>query len=160
MRIVPESTTRGTVYQRSNLPGFMDGSTSGRVATDYHWLAYLYFDPWVGFIGWRPIIGADYSPVAIMELTSEDAALLIASENVYLELKREWSEVQEINQFRGQYGEYHSLFPQLKADGERFFQILEWLLKRSPTFWGKFNTAWSRIGVTFINRRFCQKNVL
>ena len=36
MRIVPESTTRGTVYQRSNLPGFVDGSTSSRVATDYH----------------------------------------------------------------------------------------------------------------------------
>jgi hypothetical protein len=30
--------------------------------------------------------------------------------------------VHEINQLRGQYGEYHHLFPQLKADGERFFQ--------------------------------------
>jgi hypothetical protein len=41
-------------------------------------------------VGWRPIIGADYSPVAIKELTSEDdALLLIASENVHVELKRD-----------------------------------------------------------------------
>ena len=58
-----------------------------------------------------------------MELTSEDAALLlIASENVHLKLKRERSRVHEINQLRGQYGEYHHLFPQLKADGEWFLQ--------------------------------------
>jgi len=58
-----------------------------------------------------------------MELTSEDAALLlIASENVHLKLKRERSRVHEINQLRGQFGEYHHLFPQLKADRERFFQ--------------------------------------
>ena len=58
-----------------------------------------------------------------MELTSEDAALLlIASENVHLKLKRERSGVHEINKLRGQYGEYHHLFPQLKADGERVFQ--------------------------------------
>ena len=44
----------------------------------------------VGIVGWRPIIGADCRPVAIMELTSEDAALpLTASENVHLKLKRE-----------------------------------------------------------------------
>jgi len=44
----------------------------------------------VGIIGWRPIIGADCRPVAIMELTSEDAILLlIASDNVHLKLKRE-----------------------------------------------------------------------
>ena len=59
-----------------------------------------------------------------MELTSEDAALLlIASENVHLELKRERSRVHEINQLRGQFGEYHHLFPQLKADRERFFSV-------------------------------------
>jgi len=41
-----------------------------------------------------------------MELTSEDAALLlIASENVHLKLKRERSGVHEINHSRGQYGE-------------------------------------------------------
>jgi len=58
-----------------------------------------------------------------MELTSEDTALLhIASENVHLKLKRERIGVQEINQLRGQYGEYHHLFPQLKADGEWFSQ--------------------------------------
>jgi len=58
-----------------------------------------------------------------MELTSEDAALLlIASENVHLKLKRERSGVHEINKLRGQYGEYHHLFPQLKEDGEWFFQ--------------------------------------
>jgi len=58
-----------------------------------------------------------------MELTSENAALLlIASENVHLKLKRERSGFQEINQSRRQYGEYHHLFSQLKADGERFFQ--------------------------------------
>jgi len=57
-----------------------------------------------------------------MELTSEDTALLIASENVHLILKRERSGVHEINQSRGQYGVYHHLFPQLKADGELFFQ--------------------------------------
>jgi len=66
-------------------------------------------------------MGADCRPVAIMELTSEDAALLlIASENVHLKLKRERGRVHEINQLRGHYGEYHHLFPQLKADGERF----------------------------------------
>jgi len=37
-------------------------------------------------------------------------------------LKREKSGVHEINQSRGHYGEYHHLFPKLKADGERFFQ--------------------------------------
>ena len=43
-------------------------------------------------LGWRPIIGADCRPVAIMELTSENAALLlIASENVHLKLKTERS---------------------------------------------------------------------
>jgi len=58
-----------------------------------------------------------------MELTSEDAALLLlASESVHLKLKRDRSGVREINQSRWQYGEYHHLFPQLKADGERFFQ--------------------------------------
>jgi len=36
--------------------------------------------------------------------------------------KREWSEVHDISQLRGQYGEYHHLFPQLKADGEWVFQ--------------------------------------
>ena len=56
-----------------------------------------------------------------MELTSEDAALLIASENVHLKLKGETSGVHEINQLRGHYGEYRHLFPQLKADRERFF---------------------------------------
>jgi len=57
-----------------------------------------------------------------MELTSEDTALLLtASENVHLKLKRERSRVHDINQLRGQYGDYHHLFPQLKADGERFF---------------------------------------
>ena len=36
------------------------------------------------------IIGADCRPVTIMELTSEDAALLfIASKNVHLKLRRE-----------------------------------------------------------------------
>jgi hypothetical protein len=58
-----------------------------------------------------------------MEMTSEDAALLlIASENSHLKLKRETSGVHEINQLREQDGEYHHLFPQLKADRERFFQ--------------------------------------
>jgi len=61
-------------------------------------------------------------PVAIMELTSEDAALLIPSKNVHLKLKSERNGVHEINQSRRRYGEYHHLFPQLKADGERFFQ--------------------------------------
>jgi hypothetical protein len=77
-----------------------------------------------------------------MELTIEDAALLLnASENVHLKLTRERSGVHEISQLRGQYGEYHHLF-QLKADGELFFfSILEWILKRSPTFWGKLNDA-------------------
>jgi len=58
-----------------------------------------------------------------MELASEGTAVLpITSENVRLKLKRERSGVHEINQLRGQYGEYHHLFPQLTADGERFFQ--------------------------------------
>ena len=77
----------------------------------------------VGVVEWRPVIGADCRPVAIMELTSEDATLLlIASENVHLKLKRERSRVHEIKQSRGQYGEYHHLFPQLEADREQFFQ--------------------------------------
>ena len=75
-----------------------------------------------------------------MELRSEDAALLIASENVHLKLKRERSGVHEINQLRGQYGEYHHLFPQLKQMGNGFFNTVEWILKRSPTFWGKLDT--------------------
>jgi hypothetical protein len=37
-------------------------------------------------------------------------------------LKRERSRVHEINQLRRQYGEYHHIFPQLKADGEQFFE--------------------------------------
>jgi len=36
-----------------------------------------------------------------MELTSEDAALLIASENVHLKLKRLRRGIHEINQLRG-----------------------------------------------------------
>jgi len=53
-------------------------------------------------------------PVAKMELTSEDAVLLlIASENVHLKLKRERGGVHEINQLRGHYGEYHHTLPQL-----------------------------------------------
>ena len=77
----------------------------------------------VGIVVRRPIIGADCRPVAIMELTNEDAALLllITSENVHLKLRRERSGVHEINQLRGQYGEYHHVYPQLKADGERVF---------------------------------------
>jgi len=49
-------------------------------------------------VEWRPIIGADCRPVAIKELASEDAALLlIASENIHLKLKSERSDVHEIN---------------------------------------------------------------
>ena len=74
--------------------------------------------------GWDRRVEADCRLVTIMELTSEDAALLlIASKNVHLKLKRERGGVNEINQSRGQYGEYHHLFPQLKADGERFFSV-------------------------------------
>ena len=36
--------------------------------------------------------------------------------------KRERSGVHDMSQLRGQYGEYHHPFPQLKADGEWFFQ--------------------------------------
>jgi hypothetical protein len=57
-------------------------------------------------VGWSPIIGADFRSVAIIELTSKDAALLIiASENVHLKLKRERRGVHEIGQLRDQYGE-------------------------------------------------------
>jgi hypothetical protein len=87
---------------------------------------------------WRPIIGTDCIQVAIMELTSEDTALLIASESVNLKLKIERNGVHEINQLRGQYAEYHHLFPQLKAN-DGFFGVLEWILERSPTL--KLNTA-------------------
>jgi len=76
----------------------------------------------VGIVGLRPIIGADCRPVAITELRNEDAALLlIASEKVHLKLQRERSGVHEINQSREQHGEYHHIFPQLNADGERFY---------------------------------------
>ena len=53
-----------------------------------------------------------------------------------------------------------TIFLNWKQMGNGFSNILEQILKRSPTFWGKLNTAWSRIDVTFINRRFLQKNVL
>jgi len=57
----------------------------------------------VGIVGWRPINGADYRPVAIMELTIEDTALLlIASEIVHLKLQRERGGVHEFNQLGGQ----------------------------------------------------------
>ena len=53
----------------------------------------------VGIAEWEPVIGADCRPVAVMELTSEDAALLlIASENIHLKLERERGGVHEINQ--------------------------------------------------------------
>jgi hypothetical protein len=65
-----------------------------------------------------------------MELTSEDAALLlIASEDIQLKLKKERSGVHEINQLREQYGEYHHLFPQLKADSRSGFIQRQALLK-------------------------------
>ena len=73
-----------------------------------------------------------------MELTSEDAVLLlIASENIHLNLKRERSRFHEINQVRGQYGEYHHVFPQLKADGERFFQYFRMDIETFTYFLGK-----------------------
>ena len=50
--------------------------------------------------------------------------LLIASENVNLQLEQETSDVHERNMLRGSYGEYRHLFPQLKADGEEFFKYL------------------------------------
>jgi len=96
-----------------------------------------------------------------MELTSEDAAvLLIASENVHLKLKRERSRVHEINQLRGHYGEYHHLFPQLKADRERFFfQCFRMDIETFTYILGKTEHRLIKNGVTFINRRFFQKNV-
>ena len=45
------------------------------------------------------------------------------------------------NQLRGQYGECYHPIPQWKAMGNCVFNILEWILKRSPAFWGKLNTA-------------------
>jgi hypothetical protein len=73
-----------------------------------------------------------------MELTSEDAALLlITSENIHLNLKRERSGVHEINQLRGEYGEYHHLFPQLKADRERLFQYFKMDIETFTYIWGK-----------------------
>jgi len=92
----------------------------------------------VGVVEWRPIIGADCRPVAIMELTSEDAALLIiASENVHLKLKRNRCAVHEINQSRVQYSEYHHPFPQLKADGEPFFQYFRMDIETFTNILGK-----------------------
>ena len=77
-----------------------------------------------------------------MELTCKDAALLlIASENVHLKLKRERSGVHGINQLRGQYGEYHHLFPQLKAVGERVFQYFRMDIETFTYIWGKLNIA-------------------
>jgi hypothetical protein len=71
-----------------------------------------------------------------MELTSEDAAL-IASENVHLKLKRERSGVCEVNQLRGQYCEYHHLFPQLKPDEEWFFQYFRMCIETFTYILGK-----------------------
>jgi hypothetical protein len=61
-----------------------------------------------------------------MELTSEDAALLLtASENVHLKLKRERSGVHEINKLRRQCGEYHhTAFSTESRWGTSFFNIL------------------------------------
>jgi len=36
LRLVPRNTSRGAVHQRSNLLQLIDGSTSSRVASDYH----------------------------------------------------------------------------------------------------------------------------
>jgi hypothetical protein len=73
-----------------------------------------------------------------MELTSEDASLLlIASDNVQLKLKRERSGVHKINHLRGRCGEYHHLFPQLKAGGERFFQYCRKNIETVTYIFGK-----------------------
>jgi len=48
IRIVLGIANRGAVYPCPNLLELMDGSTSSRVATDYHWLTNLYNDPWSG----------------------------------------------------------------------------------------------------------------
>ena len=103
----------------------------------------------VGIVGWRPIIiGTDCRPVAIMELTSEDAALLlIASENVHLNLKRERSGFHEINQFQGQHGEYHHIFPQLKADGERFFQYFRMDIEMFTYIFKAYRRLWNALGI-------------
>jgi len=104
--------------------------------------------PLAGRLGeWRPIIGADCRPVAIMELTSEDAVLLlIASENVHLKLKRARSGVHEINQSRGQCGEYHQLFPLLKADRERFFQCFRMDIETFTYILGKIEHRFFKNG--------------
>jgi hypothetical protein len=97
-----------------------------------------------------------------MELTSEDAALrLIASEHVHLKLKRERSGVHEINQLIGQDGECNHFFPQLKANGEWFFQYFRMVIETFTYILGKIEHRliknWCNL---FINRRLFQKNVL
>jgi len=57
-------------------------------------------------------------------------------------MKRDRNGVHEIHKLRGECGEYHSIFPHLKAKWKLFFpNILELILKSTPTFWGKLNNA-------------------
>jgi len=92
----------------------------------------------VGIEGWRPIISADCSPVAILELTIEDAALLlIASENFQIKLKRYRSGGHEINLSRGQYRVYHSTFPLLKAEWKWGFQYFRIDFETFAHIWGE-----------------------
>jgi len=51
IRIVLGRASRGAAYLCPNLLELMDGSTSSRVATNYHWLTNLYTDLW--FLRWQ-----------------------------------------------------------------------------------------------------------
>lgn len=59
-----------------------------------------------------------------MALTREDLlCILLATDNVHYKLKQErTTHVHEINRSRCEVGEYHSLFPQLMAHPEKFYE--------------------------------------
>ena len=66
------------------------------------------------------------------------ALLLIAKKNVHLKLKRDRGGVHEINlNVEDSMVNITTLSLNWKQMENSFFSILEWILRRSPTFWGR-----------------------
>ena len=75
---------------------------------------------------------------SLYHLHTVNAALLLnATKNVHLKLKRDRGGVHEINLNVEDSMVNITTFPlNWKQMGNGFFSILEWILRRSPTFWG------------------------
>ena len=70
--------------------------------------------------------------------TVNAALLLIAKKNVHLKLKRDRGGVHEINvNVEDSMVNITTFSLNWKQMGNGFFSILEWILRRSPTFWGR-----------------------